>query len=129
MTAQQEMAGLLEQWLQLTRAEAGAIQYATWPDLRNIQAAKASLQKLLTDAKERWNRENPGRASAPPDEHPLYTVVCRLLSMETRNAEALAAKLRQANARKESLDEAARNLRNVRQSYASKPEGILNRYS
>jgi hypothetical protein len=129
MTAEQEMAGLLERWLKLTQAEAGAIHYATWPALREIQAAKASLQKLLNDAKERWTRENPGRASAPRDEHPFFHVICRLLSMEARNEELLAARLRKTQTEKQSLDESARNLRNVRQTYASKPSGIWNCYS
>src|SRR5580692_972169 len=129
MTAQQEMAGLFERWLKLTQAEAGAIENAAWSALKEIQAAKDSLKKLLSDVKQRWNSENPRRASCPPEENPFHPVICRLLSMETRNAELLAAKISQAQAEKKSLDEAARNLHNIRQSYAAKPNGRWTCYS
>jgi hypothetical protein len=129
MTAQQEMAGLFERWLKLTQAEAGAIENAAWSGLKEIQAAKDSLQKLLSDVKQRWNSENPRRASSPPEESPFYPVICRLLSMETRNAELLAGKIRQAQAEKKSLDDAARNLQNISKSYAKKTNGMWTCYS
>jgi hypothetical protein len=129
MTAQQEMAGLFERWLKLTQAEAGAIENAAWSALGEIQAAKDSLQKLLSDVKLKWNSENPRRASSPPEENPFYPVICRLLSMETRNAELLASKINEARATKKSLDDAVRNLQNIRQSYAVKPAGLWTCYS
>src|SRR5215469_14228742 len=107
MTAQQEMAGLFERWLKLTQAEAGAIENAAWSGLKEIQAAKDTLQKLLSEVKQKWNLENPRRASCPPEESPFYPVICRLLSMETRNAELLAAKISEAQTEKKSLDDAA----------------------
>jgi hypothetical protein len=129
MSAQQEMASILEQWRQLTQAEAGAIQSAAWPSLREIQAAKVSLQKHLTQAGEKWEAEKPGNVLAVPRKHPFYAKLVRLLSLETRNAELLAAQLRRAHAHRESLNEAVRKLQNVHQSYVSKPEGVWNCYS
>jgi hypothetical protein len=129
MSARQAIADLLEKWLQLTQAEAAAIQSETWPSLREIQAAKACLQKRLTQAREKWEAENPGKVLAGPGKHPFCAELGRLLSLETRNGELLASKLRRAHAERESLNEAARNLRNVRQSYALKPEGVWNCYS
>ncbi len=126
MSARQQIADLLDQWLQLTQAEAGAIQSATWPSLRDIHADKATLQKRLTEAREKWETENSGKALGGPGKHPFYARIGKLLSLETRNAELLAAKLRHAHAQRESLNEAARNLRNVRQSYALKPAGVWN---
>lgn len=128
MSARQEMATLLEQWLQLTQAEAGAIESATWPSLREFQAAKACLQRRLTQAREKWEAENPGKVLARPGKHPFHTEIGRLLSLETRNGELLAAELRRVHAQRESLNEAVRNLRNVHQSYVLKPEGVLNSY-
>ena len=50
--------------------------------------------------------------------------------MEARNAELLAARLRKTPGfEKKSLDDAARNLRNIRQTYALKPAGMWNCYS
>jgi hypothetical protein len=126
MAARQEMADLLDQWLQLTHAEAGAIQSAKWPSLKEIQAAKISLQKRLTQTREKWESENSGETLAGLVKHPFRAEIGRLLSLETRNADLLAAKLRKAHAQRESLNEAARNLRNVHQSYVAKSAGLLN---
>jgi predicted ATPase len=127
MSARQEIAGLLEQWLELTQAEAAAIRSETWPSLKEIQAAKTSLQKRLSEAREKWASESPGEAFACACKHPFFAEIARLLSLETRNAELLAARLRRACAKRESMNEAARNLRNVRQSYVVKPAGVWNR--
>lgn len=129
MSAREEMAKILEQWLQLTRAEGGAIESAAWPCLKEIQAAKSSLQNQLSRAKEKWEAENPGAMFSGPDKHPFRAELGRLLSLETRNEELLAAQLRRAHAAKESLNEAVRNLRNVQQTYVLKRAGILNCYS
>jgi hypothetical protein len=129
MSARQEMADLLEQWLQMTRAEAGAIRSAKWASLRNIQAAKAGLQQRLTQAKEQWEAENPGKVLGGAGENAFGAEIGRLLSLETRNAELLTAKLRRAHAQRESLNEAARNLRNVHETYALRPKGAWNCYS
>jgi hypothetical protein len=126
MAARQEIAELLDQWLQLTRAETGAIENGTWPSLREIQTAKVSLQKRLGEAREKWQAENPGKLVAGPVKHPFYAVIGRLLSLETRNAALLAGKLRRAHTKRESLKEAARNLRKVQQSYVLKSAGLLN---
>ncbi len=126
MTARQEIADLLEHWLQLTHAEAAAIGSAKWQSLKQIQAAKACLQKRLTQARETWLAEYPSKAVAAPGKHPFHAEMGRLLSLETRNAVLLTAKLQRARAQRESLNEAARNLRNVRRSYAPKPSGVWN---
>jgi hypothetical protein len=126
LSASQEIAGLLDQWHRLTQEEAGAIQYATWPSLRKIQSAKAALQTRLTHAREKWASENPGQTLTAAGSNAFRMVIARLLSLEARNAELLAAKLRGAEARRESLNEAVRNLRNVHQKYSLKPAGALN---
>ena len=129
MSARQETARLLEHWLELTQAEANAIQTAAWTVLKEIQAAKAILQRRLSQATEKWEAEHPGAASAGPGKHPFRAELRRLISLETRNGELLAAQLRRAHTERESLNEAVRNLRKVQQSYSARPQGALNCYS
>lgn len=106
------MALLLEQWLEFTQAEGAAIQSAAWAKLRVIQARKADLKKSLAEAEARWVRENSGAVQKP-----FRAEVSRLISLETRNAELLAAQLRRAQAQQESLNDAGRNLRKIQRSY------------
>ena len=129
MNAQHETAKMLEQWFQLSQAEAGAIQSADWASLREIQAAKALLQKRLTSAREQWEAQNSVPASPAQSKHPFHAELGRLLSLETRNSELLAAQVRRAHAERESLKEAVRNLRKVQRHYVSKPKEVLNCYS
>lgn len=125
------IAKLLEQWFQLTQDEAVAIQSAAWPTLREIQAAKSLLQTRLGSAREKWESENSAHthAASVPGKHPFHAELGRLLSMETRNAELLTAQMRRARAERESLNEAARNLRKVQHHYVLKPKEVLNCYS
>ncbi len=128
MSARPEIAKILEQWLQLSKAEAGAIQSTAWASLKEIQAAKTGLQKQFARAKEKWEAENPSEFSSP-DKYPFRAELGRLASLATRNGELLAAQLRRAEAKRESLKEAFRNLRKVQQSYSAKAHGALNCYS
>jgi hypothetical protein len=106
MSARQELAGLLEQWLQLTQAEGAAIQAANWVQVREIQSTKARLQPVITDQKAQLSGANPFAAQ-----------VGRLLSLEARNSELLAAQLRRVSAEKSSLDQSHQNLRRIHRSY------------
>jgi hypothetical protein len=121
MSARKDMARLLEEWLQLTQAEGAAIQSAAWSAVKEIQARKTELQKSLAEAELNWAAENPGDTSGVPAPKPFRTEVGRLISLEARNAELLAAQLRRARAQQEALDQAYRNLRKIQRSYARKP--------
>ena len=112
MSARQDMAVLLEQWLQFTEAEGVAIESAAWSRVREIQSRKAALKKSLAEVELRWLREN---SSAVPK--PFRAEVGRLISLETRNADLLAAQLRRAQAEQESLNDATRNLHKIQRSY------------
>ncbi len=129
MNSQQETAKILEQWFHLSQAEAGAIQRADWPALREIQAAKALLQTRLASAREKWAAENPAPTSPAQGKHPFHAELGRLISLATRNGELLVAQLRRARAERESLNEAVRNLRKVHRHYVLKPKEVLNCYS
>ncbi len=121
MSARQDISKLLDQWLQLTQAEGGAIQAASWTKVKKIQADKARVQKSLAEAQGEWARQNPG---APPAANPFRADLARLISMETRNAELLAAQIRRAEAERISLDHAYRNLRRIQKSYIRKPQPV-----
>jgi hypothetical protein len=120
MSARHEVNHLLGQWLELTRAEAGAIQAAAWPNVGAIQSSKAALRESLTRALDRWNLEN-GRATIPPN-HPFRAQVNRLLSLETRNAEIVAAQMRRVQHEQQRNAEDLRNLLRLQRSYG-RPSG------
>ncbi|MGP8201486.1 MAG: hypothetical protein ACLQU4_18505 [Limisphaerales bacterium] len=116
MSARKELAGILEEWLQLTRSEGAAIQAAAWPALREIQARKAALRKSFIEAMRACAAEESGGAGkfAP---RPFRAEASRILSLLTRNGAALAAQLSRAKARRELLNQADRNLRKIQRSY------------
>ena len=116
MSARQDMAVLLEQWLEFTQAEGIAIESAAWSQVREIQARKAALQKSLAEVERSWRRENSGAVQKP-----FRAEVGRLISLETRNAELLSAQLRRAEAEQESLNDAALNLHKIQRSYVRQP--------
>jgi len=116
MSARQDLAVLLEQWLQFTREEGAAIQSAAWSTVREIQTRKAALKKSFAETELRWVRENTGLVQKP-----FRAEVGRLISLETRNAELLAAQLRRARAQQASLDHARKNLGKIARSYICAP--------
>jgi len=111
MSARDNLAGILEQWLRLTREESAAIQTRGWSALRQIQARKAALREPLASAVRQRN-------SVPPH---LRAQVGRIISLLTRNARVLADQLRQARAGQETLDQARRNLQRIARCYARRP--------
>jgi hypothetical protein len=117
MSARKELAGILEQWLQLTRAEGAAIQAAVWPAVRRIQARRAALRESFTEAARRCAEENAAAKPGNPPPKPFRAEVGRIISLLTRNSVALRAQLSRARARQESLDQANRNLRGIQRSY------------
>ena len=107
MSASNEIAGILEQWLQLTRAEGAAIQSANWAAVKQIQARKASLQKSFKEA----------AGSVNPVSNLLRAKAGRIISLLARNSEVLAVQLRRARARQKTLDDVKRNLQRIQRSY------------
>jgi hypothetical protein len=125
MSAQQDIARLLQQWLDFTQAEAGAIESSAWPALKEIQAAKSKLQRPLTDAMGKWTAQSPENSS----NHPFRAEVNQLIALEARNSERLSAQASRTRLRQESQANAVRNLRNVHRSYGRKPAAGWESYS
>ena len=126
MSARQDITDLLEQWRRLTEAEGEAIRTGAWLSVKELQAAKAELQRDMNSAMEKWKRENPGAA---PAKHPFRREVDRLISLEMRNSELLAAQHERVQRERASSDRALLTLRRVQRSYAQKPETGWDCYS
>jgi hypothetical protein len=125
MDHRQRIAAILKQWLEMTHAEAQAIQAGDWPALRAVQASKAELRPSLGQAVEQWRATHPAEAAA----NPFRDEVARLLALETQNGNVLAARKHRAHEKKRLLEQALFNLRRVRSSYTKPPRVVLNSYS
>ncbi len=119
MSAQQDIARLLGEWRELSKAEGAAIQSAQWNTVREVQSRKADLQTSLAAAEAKWVAENSPNASTPK---PFRAEVARLISLEERNADLLAAQIRRARAQQETINQSWRNLRKIQRSYVAKSE-------
>lgn len=127
MSTQEQLAPLLQQWLQLTRAESAAIRAEAWPKLLAIQSDKARLRPPLDEAKKEWNsRRSSGFPSAQTD-NPVRAVLSRLIVLEQQNAQLIAARQQKTKAQLLHLGRATRNLLKIKKSYA--PESSLPRHS
>jgi aryl-alcohol dehydrogenase-like predicted oxidoreductase len=113
MSAREELAGVLDKWLRLTRKEGAAIDSASWHDLRQIQAQKSLLKNSFAAAAQRCAAEGVAL-------DPFRPAAARVLSLLTRNGEVLAAQMRQARLQEAALDENRRNLFRVQRSYVGR---------
>jgi len=125
MDPRQRIAAILQQWLEMTRAEGEAIRSGHWTSLRTIQASKAALRPPLGQAVEQWRTENPAEAAA----NPLRAEVNHLLELETQNGKILTERKQRAIEKKQLLEQALFNLRRVRSSYAKPSLSALSSYS
>jgi hypothetical protein len=130
MTPPENTARLLQQWLQMTRAESRAIQTAAWPKLREIQSGKAALRPALDQAFGQWKSSRPSVPASASAENPFRAQVAQLIALEAHNAQILAGRREKARAQLLPLERAAQNLRNLRRSYAPPPPpAACNSYS
>jgi hypothetical protein len=117
MSAREEFAAILQQWLQLTREEGAAIQSADWPAVRLIQTRKASLRGSFTAAAHRCAGDDKSSAPVQPASKSFRAEAARILSLLTRNSAALAAQMHQVRTRQEALDQTKRILSKIQRSY------------
>lgn len=129
MSARQDIEKFLGQWFELTQAEAGAIQSAEWAEVREIQTAKAALQKSLSEARERlMAEETAGLLAIGPNDN-LRMQLGRLVSHENRNADLVVAQARRARADQQKQTETLRNLRRLQRSYGRSEDPGWKSYS
>jgi hypothetical protein len=130
MSAQSEIKSLLKQWFELTQAEGAAIENAAWRTVAEIQARKDALQNSLNEARQKWVSENPGLSPNSAAANPFRAEIARLISLETRNADRLAAQRNKAHERQVALEQSFRNLRKIQRSYVHGPSpALLHSYS
>ena len=130
MTPPEHIARLLQQWLQMTRAESQAIQAAAWPQLLDLQSRKASLRQPLDQAFSQFKSGRPALPASTPAQTSFRAQLARLIALEAHNAQLLADKKQRACAQQLHLERAAQNLRNLRRSYAPpSPPVACNSYS
>ena len=129
MNARQHIAGLLQQWREISQSEFKAIQGGDWSQLRVLQVTKDTLQQSLTEAREAWNAENPTDPLPPAGEHPFEAEVSSLVALETRNVQLLEARRQKLRDRQALLKQARGNIRRLRQSYAPQADAKWNSYS
>ena len=129
MSAREEMAGLLEQWLRISRAEGEAIQEEAWPKLHQIQRQKARLHQPLDLALEKWKMEAPSGTGAEPPAFPFCAEVRHLIALETHHAQLVTARQQKNRAHQLHLERATHNLRKVRNSYVPSRSPAWNSYS
>jgi hypothetical protein len=123
MSTQEQMARLLRQWLQLTRAEAAAIRAGSWPKLQTIQSEKAQLREPLREARKAWRAQAGAARCSAEEEKPFRAAISRLVALEAQNAQLVTACQEKAHAQLLRLGRAARNLHRVKKSYA--PEALV----
>jgi hypothetical protein len=129
MTPQDHTARLLQQWLQMSRAESRAIHSGAWTMLRQIQSSKAALRQPLAEA---WRGFKSARPPVPHSARalPFRAEVARLIALEEHNARLLAVRREKACEQQRLMERAAQNLRNIRRTYApALPPVACNSYS
>ena len=109
MTPEDELAALYEQWRNLTHDEGKAIEAGAWTQVEQYQAAKARLQPRIIEVAQRFD--------AGTHEQPFRAVVEGLMELERRNSTLLQRQRNLAEHRKQELDRASRNLRQIHKSY------------
>jgi hypothetical protein len=129
MSAPADMARLLQQWRQMTRAETEAIHTDAWPKLQEIQSRKTQLQTSLNEALANWRAQQSSEYRTGVVDLPFRAEISRLIAMEGHNAQLVAVRRQKARERKLQLERASRNLGKVRHSYAPQTSGALNSWS
>lgn len=115
MSAQTELQGLYEKWIQLTREEGVAIQAADWQKAGKIQSDKADLQKQINRAHDTFARLN----SANKGISPFNSNIGCLISLENQNAEYLKLQHRRLQTERMEMERSHKNLHRIRNSYAA----------
>jgi hypothetical protein len=122
MNAQSKLRSLYRQWRNWTEAETQAIQTRDWLKAGECQEAKSALQSPI----QRWteaaqNQVQRGSAEWAAFEKQMREWIAELITLESQNSERLAGQRIAADSERAELEQSARNLRRVRQSYSSPP--------
>lgn len=109
MSPTDELAGLLDQWRDLSEQEAQSIDSGTWREVDHLQAGKACLQSRITALL--------SRIDASIFDARFRVVIEELIQLEHRNLAVLRARRGIAKEEEQKLDRTKRNLRQIQKTY------------
>lgn len=112
------LPGLLAQWLELTKQEGDAIRADKWSEVARHQQGKKDLQPAISQV-------DPNIRSAPR----FRAAVSELMVLERANSELLGERIGHARRMRDEVEQSSRNLRRVRQSYATAAPSNWHSYS
>jgi hypothetical protein len=119
-----ELEHLLGEWRQLTEAEGRAISSDNWTEVARQQQRKQDLKLRLLHAREASTDETHAGY-----EGRLRPIIAQLISLETANAQLLAARRENAQREFAECDRAAVNLRGLNRAYGASTDGHWTSYS
>ena len=126
MSAEKNLFNAYTEWIRLAKAEAEAIDSSNWELLNNCQdTALAKLQPnivaLTAAARREWSQPGVDKTAK---EKKLRDIVQELIQLKNRNAELLNERCAAMKEQVNQLNQASRNLKQIRQSYsAPSPKG------
>ena len=130
MTARDTLLRLYEEWRLQTECEGEAIRAKDWTKVSACQQAKHELEPLILDWTGAARREQHQRGHEPTAlEQELRGLLQELMQAEQRNQKWLAQHQAALQTRRVELQQTARNLRRVRQSYAPRGHSVWHSYS
>ena len=130
MIAKENLVEAYDSWERWTQREGLAIQAGNWPLVGECQKAKLDLQGQIIRLTEAANygRVEAGLWSKDLTED-LGRIVDGLITLETRNADLLAAHRQTASSQLAELSHAACNLKRVQKSYGQPSQTAWHSYS
>jgi hypothetical protein len=109
MSPTDELSALYQQWRSLSEDEGGAIEAGAWTSVEQFQTAKARLQPRIVELSQRLDAVTHKRR--------FRKVVEGLMQLERHNSALLQRQRQDAEAQKQDLDRASRQLRQLHKSY------------
>jgi hypothetical protein len=130
MTAHTTLLSLYEQWRLQTETEGEAIRVHDWSKVNACQQTKHELKPLIQDWTGAARREQSHRGDKLKLlDKELRGILQELIQAEKRNQKWLAQQQAAWQTRRGELQQTVRNLRRLRQSYASRDGSIWQSYS
>jgi hypothetical protein len=120
MSAEQALLNAYSEWHRLAKAEGNAIRMRNWNFLLECQQALKKLQPFISQltfaARSEWKKSDTDYFKK---EKAIHAVVSKLVELGQRNKISLQAAREAAQAKREQLTEAGRNLKRLQLSYVS----------
>jgi hypothetical protein len=120
MSAEQALLNAYSEWRRLAEAEGKAVRMRNWNLLLECQQAIKKIQPLITQlrfaARAEWKNSGADRAAK---EENLRTIVSELIELGQRNKMLLQTARDAAQAKRQELEQAGRNLKRLQLSYVS----------